>query len=219
VNGDAADGAGDVAAEAAGEPGGADAAPDAGVAPTPDAAGWPDAIDGPQPSPDGSTCDDQLQDGDETDVDCGGSCAPCGPNKACVADADCAQSASGCDTEHGGCRCDATTRRCVHDHCLDHKTDDGETALDCGGGLCRACATGDACKVDDDCTPGGCDAVTFKCVFDRCINHRQDGTETDVDCGGLLGICARCAMGRKCEVNADCQSGHTCSTDGSLVCQ
>lgn len=36
------------------------------------------------------TCTDQRKNGDELDVDCGGSCPACGPGKACNLDRDCA---------------------------------------------------------------------------------------------------------------------------------
>ena len=39
---------------------------------------------------DASTCGDAKKDGDETDVDCGGSCAPCNDGQACVLESDCA---------------------------------------------------------------------------------------------------------------------------------
>ncbi|MBM4362125.1 MAG: DUF11 domain-containing protein, partial [Deltaproteobacteria bacterium] len=38
-----------------------------------------------------------------------------------------------------------------------------------------------------------------------CADGVQNGTETDVDCGG--GVCAPCALGRDCGVGADCSSG------------
>lgn len=38
-----------------------------------------------------------------------------------------------------------------------------------------------------------------------CSNGVKDGSETDVDCGGL--VCAACVNGRVCRVNGDCQSG------------
>jgi hypothetical protein len=38
------------------------------------------------------TCDDGMRNGLETDVDCGGGCAPCEVGKACAVDADCAPS-------------------------------------------------------------------------------------------------------------------------------
>lgn len=40
-------------------------------------------------SPPAPRCDDGLRNGDETDLDCGGSCAPCATDRACLAPADC----------------------------------------------------------------------------------------------------------------------------------
>lgn len=40
-----------------------------------------------------STCDDGVQDGTETDVDCGGDCPPCDLGESCSAPADCASGA------------------------------------------------------------------------------------------------------------------------------
>lgn len=37
-----------------------------------------------------------------------------------------------------------------------------------------------------------------------CSNGKQDGAETDVDCGGSCGLCAD---GKSCSTNADCKSG------------
>jgi len=51
------------------------------------------------------SCTDQTQNGDETDVDCGGSCAPCAVGKMCTAAGDCDASI-----------CDASTCRIAH-HC------------------------------------------------------------------------------------------------------
>jgi hypothetical protein len=167
------------------------------------------------------SCNDRLLDGDETDVDCGGSvCAPCGPDKRCRLDADCSATASGCDAAQGGCRCDAMTQRCVYDHCFDGKLDDGETAIDCGGGVCGVCATGQGCFVDADCETTACDGVSFVCVPTLCNDHRRDGNETDIDCGGS-DSCSRCLVGRECQVNSDCIPGHRCiATDASEeVCQ
>jgi hypothetical protein len=207
-----APGALEVAAEVAPA---SDAAPDD----APDAAldGTPDVTSGPPADAAEASCTDKIRNGDETDVDCGGSCAPCPPNKSCRLDADCSATASGCDAAHGGCRCDATSRRCVFNHCFDDKSDDGETGLDCGGDLCAVCGLGQTCRQDTDCSSQACDGVSLKCVANPCSDHRQDGRETDVDCGGV-NSCVRCRPGLKCTGNSDCQGGHTCSTDGSQVC-
>src|SRR5690349_14137552 len=36
-----------------------------------------------------AACNDRMKDGDETDIDCGGPCTPCGAAKACRQPADC----------------------------------------------------------------------------------------------------------------------------------
>jgi concanavalin A-like lectin/glucanase superfamily protein len=50
-------------------------------------------VDGGEPAPDGGTaiasCSDGVRNGDETDVDCGGSCGACAADARCSADADC----------------------------------------------------------------------------------------------------------------------------------
>jgi hypothetical protein len=60
--------------------------------------------------------------------------------------------------------------------------------------------------VDTDCATAACDAAMLTCVTNQCADHRQDGAETDVDCGG--GACPACAAGQKCAINADCVSGN-----------
>jgi hypothetical protein len=139
-------------------------------------------------------CADHRQDGAETDMDCGGgTCPPCGANKKCKVDADCAIGA-----------CDALSLLCLVTPCADHQQDGAETDVDCGGGTCAPCAIGKRCKVDADCTSNACDALTLTCVPSQCADHRQDGAETDVDCGG--GTCAHCAVSQKCKVDTDCSS-------------
>jgi hypothetical protein len=163
-------------------------------------------------------CTDGRQDFDESDVDCGGSCPPCGPSKVCFADSDCSPTASGCDADAGGCYCVARALVCVYSHCLDHKTDADETDLDCGGSVCSPCASGLRCLVDSDCEGSACDSLSNLCVSNQCADRHQDGSESDVDCGG--GICGSCTTGQHCNSNLDCQSGHLCVGDGgAAVCQ
>jgi len=47
-------------------------------------------VGAPDVKSDTSTCGDGKKDGDETDVDCGGSCAKCNDGQACVLESDCA---------------------------------------------------------------------------------------------------------------------------------
>lgn len=45
-----------------------------------------------------ATCTDEAQNGDETDLDCGGSCDPCQPDQACIIGEDCVYDACTNDT-------------------------------------------------------------------------------------------------------------------------
>jgi hypothetical protein len=168
--------------------------------------------------PDAGHCTDRRQDFDESDVDCGGSCPPCGPSKVCFVDGDCSPTASGCDADAGGCYCVARALVCVYSHCLDGKQDGDETSIDCGGRTCSGCAAGLPCHVDSDCASMACDAISRLCVSNQCADRHQDGFETDVDCGG--GTCGPCTVGQTCGSNFDCQGGHTCQGDaGARVCR
>jgi len=159
-----------------------------------------------------SHCVDERRDGTESDVDCGGECAGCGPGKVCYHDSDCSADATGCDQ----CACDVQTSTCVHNHCADHKLDGDETGLDCGGATCAKCTVGVTCKVDSDCDWGGCDSLSHTCTSSTCYDHHIDGVETDVDCGGPS-ACPLCFIGEHCLTNFDCVGGHFCNT--SKVCQ
>jgi hypothetical protein len=132
-----------------------------------------------------------------TDLDCGGACAPCELGKRCHVDADCKSYA-----------CDAASATCIQSQCLDHVQDGNETDLDCGGGICAGCELGQRCLLDQDCKSQACDTVTSKCISDGCADHRTDGAETDVDCGG--GACPACEVGKRCKFNGDCPAGHVC---------
>jgi hypothetical protein len=72
-----------------------------------------------------------------------------------------------------------------------------------GGGYCalarsadegRACASGSDCPNTGICTAGICQLA-------NCTNGVRDGSETDIDCGGYCGPCAR---GQSCVTSADC---------------
>lgn len=94
-----------------------------------------------RPSPT-NLCRDRVRDGDETDVDCGGSCQSCAAGKQCSRAEDCQSSA-----------CDAGTCRAAS--CSDGVRDGYESDIDCGGS-CGACAAGGACAADWDCTSNNC---------------------------------------------------------------
>jgi hypothetical protein len=138
------------------------------------------------------TCTDARKDGDETDVDCGGSCPPCRAIAECRVDADCQSRACYSGLPH----------RCLMDHCLDGHQDFDETARDCGGPTCAKCMDFDTCKQDSDCQSGHCPPEHGWCLTATCFDGVRDGSETDVDCGG--GLCAACALGHQCGIDYDC---------------
>ncbi len=90
------------------------------------------------------SCFDRVENGDESDVDCGGSCWPCPGAARCSVAADCVTRA--CD---GG--------RCRAPSCFDGIRDGFETDIDCGLG-CAACQNGAHCDQDADCVSGFCSA-------------------------------------------------------------
>lgn len=109
--------------------------------------------------------------------------------------------------------------------CGDGIANGAETDLDCGGGSCPGCATGDACFLPTDCAVGGCSggicqpACTSNaqcpsgvcsggyCRVANCADGSQNGAETGIDCGGPSPYCVRCADGQTCGGASDCASG------------
>jgi hypothetical protein len=165
-----------------------------GLSCTSDANCTSNACDGVSLVCDANQCTDHRKDGNETDIDCGGgTCPACPLGLGCNVDTDCTSNA-----------CDAVSLTCVANQCADHRQDGNETGIDCGGGTCPACPLGLGCNVDTDCTSNACDALSLTCVANQCADHRQDGNETDVDCGG--GTCSPCSSGQHCVVAGDCTS-------------
>ena len=149
-----------------------------------------------------STCKDSTKDGDETDVDCGGSCAKkCGNGQSCKVNADC---------DHD--RCVGT--QCndgLPGTCTDSIKDGDETDVDCGGSCTKKCFNGQSCKVNADCDHDRC--VGTVCIqAPTCTDSFKNGDETDVDCGGSCPT--KCALGKGCAINGDCTTnncaGNTC---------
>ncbi len=150
------------------------------------------------------TCIDGILNEGETDIDCGGpSCGGCVNGKKCVGDGDCISQG-----------CSITSLTCVP-QCTDGRKDGVETDVDCGGAnTCPRCPNTEGCALDSDCGSNACDAVSHTCVADQCTDHRTDGVETDIDCGG--GTCATCGFGKNCKVDGDCATAG-CSVS-SLTC-
>jgi cysteine-rich repeat protein len=136
------------------------------------------------------TCTDGVQAGDETDVDCGGSCgATCVTNQMCMGDGDCV---------NGIC----TGGTCAAPTCSDTVQNAAETDVDCGGGTCPKCGPTLGCKVDADCIGGSCSGTV--CLA-TCTDGVKNSSESDVDCGGAS--CAKCGAGKTCGGATDCASG------------
>jgi formylglycine-generating enzyme required for sulfatase activity len=85
-----------------------------------------------------------LQDGDETDVDCGGAQSPkCADGKKC---------GQGTSCESNSC----TNGTCAAPSPTDGIRNGGESDVDCGGANAPACAVGKRCDLDTDCASKGC---------------------------------------------------------------
>ena len=137
------------------------------------------------------SCTDALQNGAETDTDCGGSCDPCPEGAGCSVSGDCQSGVC------SGGACQAPT-------CSDSVANGQETGTDCGGPTCGACADGQGCLEDRDCTSGFCNTETQTCAPASCNDDEQNGAETDTDCGGA--DCPGCPADRGCSVDSDCTS-------------
>jgi plastocyanin len=147
-------------------------------------------------------CTDTVQNGFETDVDCGGiasgsGCNTCADGKHCAVNTDCGSSSI--------CKVGV----CTAVSCTDTVKDGTETDVDCGGATCRGqnklCAVGKTCAVSADCASLFCNPSTLKCATPTCTDTFANGTESDVDCGGTCAT--KCANGKLCGGGTDCASG------------
>lgn len=145
-------------------------------------------------------CADGQQNGDETDVDCGGSCDPCDDGHGCMVAADCYSIVC----QDGACQ-PAT--------CYDEVQNGNEDDVDCGGTCPDACGGNGGCDHDGDCMPDEYCTDAGMCAPAACDNGEQDSLETDIDCGGV--DCPDCQDGASCNIDNDCIS-HVCVMD---VCQ
>ena len=136
------------------------------------------------------TCNDGIQNGNETGVDCGGNCP------ACPTCTDGIQNGGETGVDCGG-NCPACPT------CNDGIQNGNETGVDCGGN-CPACPTcndgiqnGNETGVD---CGGNCPACP------TCNDGIQNGSETGVDCGGNCPACPTCNDGVQngSETGVDC---------------
>jgi hypothetical protein len=137
---------------------------------------------------------DGVKNGDETDVDCGGSKAPaCADGKACLVKMDCSS---------GVC----TTKLCQVPTSTDGVQNGDETGVDCGGTSTAApkCPAGMGCLTNADCDNIKCDTVQKKCLPASHTDGIKNLDETGTDCGGPTAAVARCVTGQGCAANSDC---------------
>jgi len=171
-------------------------------------------------------CDDGIQNGTETGVDCGGSCvasdskscAICDPpgtpcvatTHGCKVDADCLDDAATVGAglcQDGFCRIDA---------CGNAILDGGEVGAqgDCSApnGSCGACPVTHDCTASNECASGLiCDiGTTDDCIADPCLTT----------CGASNG-CPACDLGSTCDpAQTDCDTGLACTDciDADPIC-
>lgn len=105
-----------------------------------------------------------MQNGDETDVDCGGVCPPCPDGSGCLDPSDCESSVCG-------------AMLCQAPACDDGVRNGDETDVDCGG-ACAPCPDGSMCGSDADCDGGRCvDGVcdTAPEICGNCLDDDGNG--------------------------------------------
>ncbi|MFH1072393.1 MAG: hypothetical protein V1743_03110, partial [Nanoarchaeota archaeon] len=112
-----------------------------------------------------ASCDDDIKNGDEGGIDCGGSCT-----KKCGIDSEC-ESSNDCSS--GWCNITETGGICSLASCEDSLLNGNETGVDCGGPCSDRCATGSACRTNEDCVSNYCDIASHSCSND--LDSDDDG--------------------------------------------
>ena len=145
-------------------------------------------------------CNDEVKNGDETGVDCGGGCPACDLGVACTDNADC--SGQYCADSVCG------------DHCVSEKRESDETDIDCGGS-CSPCADKKRCLQASDCASRVCS--NNLCQVPSCDDLIKNQDESDKDCGGTACSATKpCDVGLHCNSEADCESW-ICSKAGKCT--
>ena len=173
------------------------------------------------------TCDDGIQNGSETGVDCGGSCDPCpcnGTNVAvsitldqygsettwAITDANGATVASGGPYSNGTDGTVVSASACLADGCYDFTIND-----EYGDGICCAYGNGSYTVSDGSTLASGGEFTSSEttnfCVgggnpTPTCDDGIMNGNETGVDCGGDCDACPTCNDGiqNQGEEGVDC---------------
>ncbi|CAF3872679.1 unnamed protein product, partial [Adineta steineri] len=149
---------------------------------------------------DSPECSDGNKNNQETDVDCGGTCAvKCDLTKGCLVNADCSNG-----------NCHHTLNTCQPPSCDDGNKNQGETDIDCGGPCGTTCILSETCSVNGDCVNGNCHKTRKQCLDPSCDDGNKNQGESDVDCGGPCST--QCPLGQACSTNSDCANGNCHTT-------
>jgi alpha-tubulin suppressor-like RCC1 family protein len=169
------------------------------------------------------SCTDGKKNGNETGIDCGGSCSACptctdGKKNGTETGVDCGGSCSACptctdNTKNGtetGIDCGGSCPACPPS-CTDGAQNGTETGIDCGGPCptCPTCTDGvkNGSESGVDCG-GPCPACP------TCNDGAQNGTETGIDCGGSCPACPTCDDG----VQNGTEEGIDCGGSCGVTC-
>lgn len=128
-------------------------------------------------------CENEVLDGDETDVDCGGSCpVGCDMGESCIQDDDC--ESKDCDPDTNMCGSGTSgnsggsgnTGNTGGGSCDDGTQNQDETDVDCGGMCGATCEGGEDCIDGDDCVSELCgDDNTCQQGSVWCVDADGDG--------------------------------------------
>ena len=141
------------------------------------------------------SCTDGIKNGNETGVDCGGSCPPCGQGQLCMIDQDCGP---GLICQGGICVPNCPDLDQDGWTTCDGDCDDTNPAVHPGAA--------EQCNgMDDDCDG----QVDEWGVCPSCTDGIKNGNETGVDCGGS---CPPCGQGQLCMIDQDCGPGLICQS-------
>jgi subtilisin-like proprotein convertase family protein len=172
-------------------------------------------------------CSDGVQNGVETDIDCGGlDCDACAPGKSCVENDDCTFNI--CD-ENNLCLCEAGYADDGAGDCADVDECTEATAgchadatcTNTDGGFtceCNSPLVGDGFNCVD---PSDCTDDPNKCAANATCTDQGDGTSLCVCDTGHAGDGLTCADVDECtEGTAGCHADATCTnTDGGFTCE
>jgi RHS repeat-associated protein len=182
-----------------------------------------------------SHCSNDVQDVDESDVDCGGSCEGCDPGNACASTADCGDGLE-CGTNNGACFGTGKPRAqsvCWPAACADgvEPSECGESNSPCGQNCscfnsCDTDAASSTCPSSEICKRGLGSVVGGStrdvCTHDDCPSNdpTQCGTKSSL-CGEhcictpncAAATCANPGDGCMGECRAVCDNGDVCTKD------